>query len=103
MALTSNARAHRRSDNLQVCPVSLHAAPSIEKATVHARVGDQERDLHAGGRCSYHGIRGQPENTGSEPVPAGEKPTTISRAEENACDLIGHVVYRDRGEKDPDK
>ena len=45
----------------------------------------------------------QPENTGSEPVPAGEKPTTISRAEENACDLIGHVVYRDRGEKDPNK
>jgi hypothetical protein len=38
-----------------------------------------------------------------ESVPAGERPTTISRAEENECDRLGHVVYRDRGEKDPDK
>jgi len=34
-------------------------------------------------------------------VPAYEKPTTISRAEENACDRLGQVVYRDRGEEDP--
>jgi hypothetical protein len=66
---------------------------------------------------------GQPENVGTEPasivaifsapgfedhlrcesVAAGEKPTTISLAEENECDRIGHVVYRDRGEKDPDQ
>jgi hypothetical protein len=38
-----------------------------------------------------------------ESVPAGEKPTTISLAEENECDRLGHVVYRDLGEKDPDK
>jgi hypothetical protein len=38
-----------------------------------------------------------------ESVPPGEKPATISRAEENECDLIGHVVYRDRGEKEPEK
>jgi hypothetical protein len=26
--------------------------------------------------------------------------TTISQAEENACDHLGHAVYRERGEKD---
>jgi len=96
----------------------------IEKGTIHAQVGDQERDLHAGGMVfipqhTWVSLN----NTGTEPVsivaifsapgfedhlrcesvPAGEKPTTISRAEENECDRLGHVVYRDRGEKDPDK
>ena len=33
-----------------------------------------------------------------ESVLAGEKATTISLAEENECDRIGHVVYRDRAE-----
>lgn len=96
----------------------------IEKGTIHAHVGDQERDLHAGGMVfipqhTWVSLK----NTGTEPasivaifsapgfedhlrcesVPAGEKPTTISLAEENECDRLGHVVYRDRGEKDPDK
>jgi quercetin dioxygenase-like cupin family protein len=96
----------------------------IEKGTVHAHVGDQERDLHAGGMVfipqhTWVSLK----NTGTEPasivaifsapgfedhlrcesVPAGEKPTTISLAEENECDRLGHVVYRDRAEKDPDK
>jgi mannose-6-phosphate isomerase-like protein (cupin superfamily) len=96
----------------------------IEKGTIHAHVGDQERDLHAGGMVfipqhTWVSLK----NTGTEPasivaifsapgfedhlrcesVPAGEKPTTLSRAEENECDRIGHVVYRDRGEKDPDE
>jgi gentisate 1,2-dioxygenase len=96
----------------------------VEKGTIHAHVGDQERDLHAGGMVfipqhTWVSLK----NTGTEPasvvaifsapgfedhlrcesVPAGEKPTTISRAEENECDRLGHVVYRDRGEKDPDK
>jgi quercetin dioxygenase-like cupin family protein len=96
----------------------------IEKGTIHAHVGDQERDLHAGGMVfipqhTWVSLK----NTGTEPasivaifsapgfedhlrcesVPAGEKPTTISLAEENKCDRLGHVVYRDRGEKDPDK
>ncbi len=94
----------------------------IEKGTIHAHVGDQQRDLHAGGMVfipqrTWVSLR----NTGNEPasivaifsapgfedhlrcesVPAGEKPTTISRAEENECDRLGHVVYRDRGEKEP--
>jgi quercetin dioxygenase-like cupin family protein len=96
----------------------------IEKGTIHAHVGDQERDLHAGGMVfipqrTWISLK----NTSNEPasivaifsapgfedhlrcesVPAGEKPTTISLAEENECDRLGHVVYRDRGEKDPDK
>ena len=96
----------------------------IEKGTIHAHVGDQERDLHAGGMVfipqhTWVTLK----NTGNEPasivaifsapgfedhlrcesVLPGEKPTTISRAEENECDRLGQVVYRDRGEKDPDK
>jgi mannose-6-phosphate isomerase-like protein (cupin superfamily) len=96
----------------------------IEKGTIHAHIGDQERDLHAGGMVfipqrTWVSLK----NTGTEPasivaifsapgfedhlrcesVPAGEKPTAISRAEENECDRLGQVVYRDRGEKDPDK
>jgi gentisate 1,2-dioxygenase len=91
----------------------------IEKGTVHAQVGGQERDLHAGGMVfipqhTWVSLK----NTGTEPasmvaifsapgfedhlrcesVPAGEKPTTLSRAEENVCDRLGHVVYHDRGE-----
>jgi quercetin dioxygenase-like cupin family protein len=96
----------------------------IEKGTIQAQVGDQERDLHAGGMVfipqhTWVSLK----NTGTEPAsivaifsapgfedhlrcesgPAGEKPTTISLAEENECDRLGHVVYRDRAEKDPDK
>jgi quercetin dioxygenase-like cupin family protein len=96
----------------------------IERGTIHVHVGDQERDLHAGGMVfipqhTWVSLK----NTGTEPasivaifsapgfedhlrcesVPAGEKLTAISRAEENECDRLGHVVYRDRGEKDPDK
>jgi mannose-6-phosphate isomerase-like protein (cupin superfamily) len=96
----------------------------IEKGTIHAHVGDQERDLRPGGMVfipqhTWVSLK----NTGTEPasivaifsapgfedhlrcesVPASEKPTTISLAEENECDRLGHVVYHDRGEKDPDK
>lgn len=96
----------------------------IEKGTIRAHVGDQERDLHAGGMVfipqhTWVSLK----NTGTEPasitfmfsapgfedhlrcesVPAGEKPTTISLAEENECDRLGHVVYRERAEKEPDK
>jgi hypothetical protein len=38
-----------------------------------------------------------------ESVPTNEKPTTISQAEENECDRLGHVVYKDRGEEEPNK
>src|ERR1700728_2991336 len=95
----------------------------IEKGTIHAHVEDQERDLHAGGlvfipahtwvslkntgteSASIVGIFSAPgfeDHLRCETVPANEKPTIISQAEENACDHLGHAVYRDRGEKDPD-
>jgi quercetin dioxygenase-like cupin family protein len=94
----------------------------IEKGTIHARVGNQERDLHAGGTVfipqrtwvSLTNSGNQPasivaifsapgfeDHLRCESVPASENPTTISRAEENECDRLGHVVYRERGEKEP--
>jgi hypothetical protein len=36
-----------------------------------------------------------------ESVPAGEKLTTITRAEENECDRLGHVVYAIGEKKTP--
>jgi quercetin dioxygenase-like cupin family protein len=96
----------------------------IEKGTIHAHVGDQERDLHAGGMVFIPALTWVSlKNTGTktasivaifsapgfedhlrcESVLANEKPTTISRAEENECDHLGHVVYKDRGEEEPQK
>jgi quercetin dioxygenase-like cupin family protein len=95
----------------------------IEQGTIHAHVGNQERDLHAGGMVfipahtwvsvkntgtetastvSIFSAPGFEDHLRCESVLASEKLTTISRAEENECDHLGHVVYRDRGEKDPD-
>jgi len=96
----------------------------IEKGTIHAHVGDQERDLHAGGMvfipaftwvslkntgsetASLVGIFSAPgfeDHLRCESVLTNEKPTPISRAEENECDHLGHVVYKDRGEEEPQK
>jgi quercetin dioxygenase-like cupin family protein len=91
----------------------------VEKGTVHVHLGDQERDLHAGGMVfipanTWVGAKNAGAETESdvaifsapgfedhlrcESVPANEKPTLISRAEENECDHLGQVVYKDRGE-----
>jgi quercetin dioxygenase-like cupin family protein len=96
----------------------------IEKGTIHAHVGDQERDLHAGGMIfipalTWVSLKNAGKETASvvaifsapgfedhmrcESVPTNEKPTTISQAEENECDRLGHVVYKDRGEEEPNK
>jgi quercetin dioxygenase-like cupin family protein len=96
----------------------------IEKGIVHVRVGDQERDLHAGGMVFIPALTWVSlKNTGNETasivaifsapgfedhlrcesVVANEKPRIISRAEENECDRLGHVVYKDRGEEEPKK
>ena len=96
----------------------------IEKGTIHAHVGDQERDLHAGGMvfipaftwvslkntcnetASIVGIFSAPgfeDHMRCESVLANEKPTVISLKEENECDHLGHVVYKDRGEEEPQK
>jgi quercetin dioxygenase-like cupin family protein len=93
----------------------------IEKGTIHAHVGDEVRDLHAGGMvfipaftwvsrknpgnetASVVAIFSSPgfeDHMRSESVLANEKPTIISRAEENECDRLGHVVHRDRGEEE---
>jgi len=96
----------------------------IEKGTIHARVGDRERDLHGGGLVfipafTWVSLKNVGDTTASivaifsapafedhlrcESVPPNEKPAPISRAEENACDRLGHVVYKDRSEEDPQK
>jgi quercetin dioxygenase-like cupin family protein len=96
----------------------------VQRGTLHARLGDQERDLHAGGMAfipAYTWVSlknngtelasmvfifsapGFEDHLRCESVPANEKPTPISRAEENECDHLGHVVYKDRGEEDPKK
>jgi len=94
----------------------------IEKGTVHAHVGDQERDLHAGGvvfipahtwvslknvgtetasMVAIFSAPGFEDHMRCESVPANEKPTTISHAEDNQCGHLGHVVYKDQGEAEP--
>jgi quercetin dioxygenase-like cupin family protein len=96
----------------------------IEKGTIHAHVGDQERDLHAGGimfipaktwvtfknigseMASTVGIFSAPgfeEHLRCESVAVNEKSTPISRAEEKQCDHMGQVVYRNLEEEDPKK
>jgi quercetin dioxygenase-like cupin family protein len=93
----------------------------LDKGTVHAQVGDQEGNLDAGGlvfipartwvnlkntatepasMVAVFSAPGFEDHLRCESVPANEKATTISLAEENECDRVGHVVYKDRGEED---
>lgn len=94
----------------------------IQTGTVRVRVGDQERNLHAGGLVfipAYTWV--SMKIIGSEPVslvaifsapgfenhlrcasvPANEKPTPMTLADWKRCDHEGHVVYKNRGEEDP--
>jgi quercetin dioxygenase-like cupin family protein len=86
----------------------------IQTGTLRVRLGDQERDLHAGGMAfipAYTWI--SLKNVGTETVsmvfvfsapgfenhlrcvsaPANEKPTPTTLEEQKRCDLEGHVVY----------
>jgi len=88
----------------------------IEKGTVHARVGDQERDLHAGGTVfipanTWVDLK----NTGTErgsvvfvfsapgfeaymrcdSVLPNEKVTPLSVRQQRECSHQGHVIYKD--------
>jgi hypothetical protein len=45
--------------------------------------------------------RGFEDQLRCESARASEKPKTISLSTENECDRLGHVVCRDRAEKDP--
>lgn len=88
----------------------------IERGTVHVQLGDQERDLHAGGLVfipAYTWVHLK--NVGTETVSivfafsepgfenlmrcesvsVGEKPTPRTDAEREKCDHQGHVVYKD--------
>ena len=88
----------------------------IETGTAHVRVGDLERDVHAGGLVflpanTWIGLK----NIGSDPislvfifsapgfeeymrcasVPANQKPTVITREDLANCSHEGHVVYEE--------
>lgn len=89
----------------------------IVTGTVHVDLADQKRDLHAGGMVfipAYTWVHLK--NIGSETaslvfvfsapafenhlrcmsVPAGQKPTPMTKAEQKGCDRAGHVVYQER-------
>lgn len=91
----------------------------IEKGTAHVHLGDQERDLHAGGMVfipAYTWV--SVKNAGTETVGLvfvfsapgfenlmrcesvlpNEKPIPISPEEYKDCDHQGHVIYKDREE-----
>jgi glyoxylate utilization-related uncharacterized protein len=95
----------------------------IEKGTVHVHLGDQERDLHAGGTVfipAYTWV--SVKNAGTETVsvvavfsapgfenymrcdsvPPNEKVTPLSPEEQKTCGHQGHVIYKDL-EEDPKK
>jgi len=88
----------------------------IEKGTVHVHLGDQERDLHAGGTVFIPAFTWvSVKNAGSEAVSAvfvfsapgfenymrcdsvlpKEQVTPLSSEEQKACSHEGHVIYKD--------
>jgi quercetin dioxygenase-like cupin family protein len=95
----------------------------VEKGTVHVHLGDQERDLHAGGTVfipAYTWV--SVKNAGTETVsvvavfsapgfenymrcdsvPPNENVTPLSPEEQKACGHQGHVIYKDL-EENPKK
>jgi quercetin dioxygenase-like cupin family protein len=92
----------------------------IEKGTVHVHLGDQERDLHAGGMVfipAYTWVSVKNAGTGTagvvfvfsapgfenymrcESVLPNEKPAPISPQKDKQCEHLGHVIYKDLEEK----
>ncbi len=86
----------------------------IEKGTVHVHVGDQERDLHAGGMVfipahTWVNVKNEGTETAGvlfifsspgfeeymrcESVLANEKPLPISSQQDKKCERLGHVIY----------
>ncbi len=91
----------------------------IQTGTAHVRLGDQERDVHAGGLVFIPANTWVSfKNTGSEPislvfifsapgfedylrctsVPASQKATVITREELKNCAHEGHVMYEELAE-----
>jgi quercetin dioxygenase-like cupin family protein len=92
----------------------------IHSGTAHAWVGEQERDLHAGGLVfipanTWVGLK----NTSTEPldvtfifsapgfddfqmcisVPAGETPTPMTAEDLQKCQAPGHMIYKETDAK----
>lgn len=88
----------------------------IEKGTVHIRLGDQERDLHAGGMVfiparTWVNVKNAGTETAGvvfvfsapgfedymrcESVLPNEKPAPISPQKDKECEHRGHVIYKD--------
>jgi quercetin dioxygenase-like cupin family protein len=95
----------------------------IEKGTVHVHLGDQERDLHAGGTVfipayTWVSVKNEETETVSvvfvfsapgfenymrcDSVLATEKVTPLSLEEQQECAREGHVIYKDL-EENPKK
>jgi quercetin dioxygenase-like cupin family protein len=89
---------------------------TIQTGTVHVHLGDQERDLHAGGMVfipAYTWVSIKPVGNDTvsiafvfsapgfenlmrcESVPLNEKPTPTTLEERRKCDHEGHVIYKD--------
>jgi quercetin dioxygenase-like cupin family protein len=89
---------------------------SIQTGTVHVHLGNQERDLHAGGMVfipAYTWVSIKPVGNDTvsmafvfsapgfenlmrcESVPANEKPTPTTLEERRKCDHEGHVIYKE--------
>jgi quercetin dioxygenase-like cupin family protein len=94
----------------------------IEKGTVHAHVGDQERDVHAGGTVfipalTWVNVKNEGADTASvvfvfsapgfedymrcDSVLPNEKLTPLSPEQMKACEHKGHVFYKDIEENPP--
>ncbi|MGA7078364.1 MAG: cupin domain-containing protein [Terriglobales bacterium] len=88
----------------------------VQSGVVHVQVGDQERDLHAGGMAfipahtwvTLKSNDNQPASMvfifsapGFEnhlrcvSVPANQKPTPMTTEEQKQCDHEGHVIYKE--------
>jgi quercetin dioxygenase-like cupin family protein len=88
----------------------------VRTGSLHVRLGDQERDLHAGGMAFIPASTWVSlQNNGTEPVsmvftfsapgfenhlrcvsvPANEKPTPMTPEEQKQCDHEGHVMYKE--------
>jgi quercetin dioxygenase-like cupin family protein len=89
---------------------------TIQTGTVHVHLGNQERDLHAGGMVfipAYTWVSIKPVGNDTvsmafvfsapgfenlmrcESVPANEKPTPTTLEERRKCDHEGHVIYKE--------
>lgn len=89
---------------------------TIQTGIVHVHLGDQERDLHAGGMVfipAYTWVSLKPISNDTvsiafvfsapgfenlmrcESVPPNEKPTPTTLEERKKCDHEGHVIYKD--------